>query len=157
MPPKLEIGYALSGRSACKLCGQLIKQYELRIARLEQSTHFDGYQHCWHHIDCLFDVPPANGIAQKAIDLSWIAGIDKLSRHDRNHLTRLCTDVPAEDEAAIDTCIIRHPTRTQIKELAQVYAAAEAASADDVLLTKLLSQLSPNQLPALLRALRDLR
>ncbi|KAF6773038.1 hypothetical protein AHF37_07707 [Paragonimus kellicotti] len=49
-----QVDYAKSGRAGCVKCKCSIAQNTLRIARLVQSTHFDGKIPKWFHFDCFF-------------------------------------------------------------------------------------------------------
>ncbi|KAF7260628.1 hypothetical protein EG68_01787 [Paragonimus skrjabini miyazakii] len=49
-----QVDYAKSGRAGCVKCKCPIAQSTLRVARLVQSTHFDGKIPKWFHFDCFF-------------------------------------------------------------------------------------------------------
>jgi hypothetical protein len=152
MPPKFLIEHALSGRSICRGCNKPIEKDELRIGRLIPSPHHDGLLPLWQHVLCLF--------ATTQVDLSWVQGVNKLTRRERDILAGLCTDADEQDkddEDEEDVIVVRPPTRTMLRELAQHYRAAEhtaQADGNDAPLVALLAQLPPNQLPALVRLLR---
>ena len=45
--------YAKSSRAMCKKCGMAIAAQTFRIARMEKSRAFDGYEPKWYHAPCI--------------------------------------------------------------------------------------------------------
>lgn len=47
--------YSRSARAGCKICKDTIQKDVLRMGRLLQSPHFDGYITHWYHFECFFN------------------------------------------------------------------------------------------------------
>ncbi|KAL6564442.1 Poly [ADP-ribose] polymerase 1 [Orobanche minor] len=53
-PPKpWKVEYAKSSRSSCKTCKNSIEKETLRLGKMVQSTHFDGFMPMWNHAACI--------------------------------------------------------------------------------------------------------
>lgn len=73
----LKLEYALSGRSACKVCKTKIEKGKLRIG---QEIEFDDYSNwSWKHLECL-----SLGKKYKDVDPQEIDGYPDLQKKDRD-------------------------------------------------------------------------
>ncbi|KAL7113065.1 hypothetical protein ACP275_04G040200 [Erythranthe tilingii] len=57
-PPKpWKAEYAKSSRSSCKTCKIPINKEILRLGKMVQSSHFDGFMPMWNHASCILKKP----------------------------------------------------------------------------------------------------
>lgn len=80
-PLPLKVEYSRSNRASCKVCGEKIEKDELRVAKMVQSTHFDGLQENWHHLPCFL----AKAAPFCAAD---VEGLDSLRWEDQETLRK---------------------------------------------------------------------
>ncbi|CAM6084251.1 unnamed protein product [Calypogeia fissa] len=86
-PPKgWRVEYAKSNRASCKTCNNLIGKDSLRIAKVIQSTKFDGFMTIWHHSRCILSKP---GRIQSLDD---VEGVDDLRWEDAQKLKKYVDD-----------------------------------------------------------------
>lgn len=74
--------YAKSARAACRTCKNNIAKEILRLGKMVQSPHFDGFMPMWHHATCI--MKKANQI--KSID--EIEGIESLRWEDQQKIRK---------------------------------------------------------------------
>ncbi|KAG5567452.1 hypothetical protein RHGRI_002863 [Rhododendron griersonianum] len=82
-PPKpWKAEYAKSGRSSCKTCKTPIDKEVLRLGKMVQSTHFDGFMPMWNHADCI------RKKANQIKSLEDVEGIESLRWEDQQKIRK---------------------------------------------------------------------
>ncbi|KAJ1495699.1 hypothetical protein T484DRAFT_1761705, partial [Baffinella frigidus] len=91
------VEYAKSGRAGCKSCKNKIDKDELRIGKMAQSPHFDGFVPLWHHAKCILSKPKI-----KIESTDDIAGFHELKFDDQQLIKNAISGkaVPAVPEKA---------------------------------------------------------
>ncbi|CAO2826568.1 unnamed protein product [Amaranthus hypochondriacus] len=74
--------YAKSARAACRTCKSNIGKEILRLGKMVQSSHFDGFMPMWHHATCI--MKKANQI--KLVD--EVEGIESLRWEDQQKIRK---------------------------------------------------------------------
>jgi Poly(ADP-ribose) polymerase and DNA-Ligase Zn-finger region len=78
------VEYAVSGRSHCHKCSELIKKGELRISRVVPAITFDGAIDVWYHPKCMFAET-----WQHPTYVEQIEGMENLHQSDASKIQRL--------------------------------------------------------------------
>lgn len=95
--------YAKSGRSSCKTCKSPIDKDKLRLGKMVQSSHFDGFMPLWNHAGCILKK------AKQIKSPDDVEGLDLLRWEDQQMIRKYAegggpqtTAAPAATESGIE-------------------------------------------------------
>ncbi|CAM8923131.1 unnamed protein product [Rhodiola kirilowii] len=78
--------YAKSGRSSCMTCKDTIDKEALRLGKMVQSSHFDGFVPMWNHANCIMKK------AKQIKSVDDVDGIDILRWEDQQRIRKYVED-----------------------------------------------------------------